>query len=43
MFRQIAQLEGLLSALDPVESIRLELALGLQRARLTSIRKWRSR
>ena len=43
IIRQIAQLEGLLSAVDPVESIRLELALDLQRARLTFVRKWRGR
>lgn len=41
--RQIAQLEGLLSAVDPVEPIRLELALDLQRSRLAFIRKWRGR
>jgi DNA-binding PadR family transcriptional regulator len=38
--RQIAQLEGLLSAVDPVETIRLDLALDLQRTRLSYIRKW---
>jgi len=39
--RQVAQLEALLPVDDPVETIRLELALDLQRCRLTYIRKWR--
>ena len=39
--RQVAQLEALLPVVDPVEKIRLELALDLQRGRLTYIREWR--
>jgi DNA-binding PadR family transcriptional regulator len=39
--RQVVQLERLLSEADPVEPVRLELALDLQRSRLASIRKWR--
>lgn len=39
--RQVVQLESLLSEVDPVEPVRLALALDLQRSRLAFIRKWR--
>lgn len=39
--RQIADFEIHLPGMDPVEAIRIELALDLQRARLDQIRRWK--
>ena len=40
---QISELKGLLPMADPVEALRIELALDLQRTRQIYIRKWRDR